>query len=974
VLHRDVKPSNLLVDTLGHLWVTDFGLARLQGEAGLTLTGDLLGTLRYMSPEQALAKRVVIDHRTDVYSLGATLYELATLHPVFAGEDRQELLRQIAFAEPRSVRKVNSAVPRELETVVLKALSKDPAGRYASAQEMADDLRRFLEDRPLRARRPTVLERAVKWSRRHTTVVVSAVALLMMAVAGLSVGIVLIGKQQARTEKVAEELKTERDRVTRAADDLSWQGYVSRVNLAYREVLDDNVGSAEFLLFNCPRKFRGWEWHYVMRLSHLDRLTFRGHRGSANAVAISPDGRWVASGAGAADSDGRPGSPAEVKLWDVTDGRERLALGDRDDEKLDGAVTGVSISPDGRFVAVAGGYYMGVPRPQGRLSLWDASTGRRVWVDEDDSGAAAVSVKFLPGGDALAAGYRGFFRKDSPGFIKFFDAASGRELPRYRIEGPAGGVASITTDPDGRRIALAGLRRIEVWDWKSHRQMRSWIAHDLLIYRLTFNHDGTLLASAGRDMSIRLWDPETGAEVRRLLGHKGYIYGLAFSPDGTLLASAGEDRSVRLWEVATGRELGIFHGHFVTVYDVAFHPDGRRLLSSDLRGEVKVWDVAKSLPVVFNGHSGPVSGVAFRRDGRRVASQSQAKVLFSINIDPLNADGTTRAWDPETGREEDPGVAVDDRESGPWGQAGILHAVSPDGKRLVVGSATMGVRLYEMEPRRSIAPLFGHTRGVLNIAFTPDGTRVATVSWDRTIKLWDAATGRELLTLYGHTAGINCLAFSPDAHGNRLVSGGIDSTARVWDATPLPDDFLREREADRLGSALTFTAPFKEEAVEKLRNDPNLDESTRVEVLRAYERWWPRSASRLWISAREIVSFAGASPEAYQRALRQAEAAVRLAPDSLSARGTRGIALYRVGQYREALEILLSVDKGRTELIPSNTAFLAMAYRRLGRPAEARERLAQLRDELRPSAQGDDPNNQAMLHEAEALIEPEKSN
>jgi serine/threonine protein kinase len=155
VIHCDIKPSNLLLDGRGDLWVTDFGLAHVQVEASLTLTGDLVGTVRYMSPEQALAKRVAIDHRTDLYSLGATLYELLTLLPAFTGSDRQELLRQITFEEPRPPRRLHRAIPAELETIVLKALEKNPADRYATAQELADDLRRFLEDKPVRARRPT---------------------------------------------------------------------------------------------------------------------------------------------------------------------------------------------------------------------------------------------------------------------------------------------------------------------------------------------------------------------------------------------------------------------------------------------------------------------------------------------------------------------------------------------------------------------------------------------------------------------------------------------------------------------------------------------------------------------------------------------------------------------------------------------------------------------------------------------------
>ncbi len=203
IVHRDIKPSNLLLDTQGHLWITDFGLAYCQTDTAQTLTmpGDLLGTVRYMSPEQALAKRVVIDHRTDIYSLGVTLYELLTLEPAFTGQDRQELLRQIAFEEPRPPRRLNDAIPTDLETIVLKATAKEPGDRYASAEELAEDLGRFLENKPIQAKPPTLLDRATKWCRRHRSVVVAAVALLVMAVAGLTVSTVLVWREQGRTEE-----------------------------------------------------------------------------------------------------------------------------------------------------------------------------------------------------------------------------------------------------------------------------------------------------------------------------------------------------------------------------------------------------------------------------------------------------------------------------------------------------------------------------------------------------------------------------------------------------------------------------------------------------------------------------------------------------------------------------------------------------------------------------------------------------
>jgi serine/threonine protein kinase len=216
VVHRDIKPANLLLDDRGNLWVADFGLARVHAEAGLTMTGDVLGTLRYMSPEQALARRGLVDHRTDVYSLGVTLYELLTLRPALHGRDRQELLRQIAFEEPPPARQNNPAIPRELETIVLKAMAKEPPDRYAVAQELADDLRRFLEHKPILARRPTWPERVVKWSRRHAAAVGTAALVLLVGVVGLAVSNRMIARRNAEIVRRSAEVVRQRDEIKRA--------------------------------------------------------------------------------------------------------------------------------------------------------------------------------------------------------------------------------------------------------------------------------------------------------------------------------------------------------------------------------------------------------------------------------------------------------------------------------------------------------------------------------------------------------------------------------------------------------------------------------------------------------------------------------------------------------------------------------------------------------------------------------------
>jgi hypothetical protein len=362
VVHRDVKPGNLLVDERGSLWVADFGLAQFQNDARLTQTGDLVGTLRYMSPEQALAKRVVVDHRTDVYSLGATLYELLTLRPVFPGGDRQELLRQIAFEEPQPPRKVKRAIPAELETIVLKALEKNPADRYATAEELGADLRRFLEDRPILARRPGLAERARKWSRRHPTVVSSLAVGVLVAVA-LCVAFSPDGRfalsgsmdHSMRLWNVATGKQ-----VLQFVHDARVMGVCFSPHGKWGL---SNTGSGDVVL---------WELVTGRDLHH-----FKGHTGFVESVAFSPDGRQILS----------VGADRTARLWDVRTGKEVRRLAN----DLGPGFIHVALSPDGQR-ALTGASSGGI------IQLWDVATGQELNRYLRPGGHTVQCVAFSPDG------------------------------------------------------------------------------------------------------------------------------------------------------------------------------------------------------------------------------------------------------------------------------------------------------------------------------------------------------------------------------------------------------------------------------------------------------------------------------------------------------------------------------------------------------------------------------------------------
>jgi hypothetical protein len=242
VLHRDIKPGNLLVDAHGNLWITDFGLARLRNDVELTASGDIVGTYRYMSPEQSLGKHALVDQRTDIYSLGATLYELATLRPAFDGHCREELLAHVTMQDPVPPRRINRAIPADLETIILKAMAKDPPDRYTDAAELAEDLQRFLDSRPIRAKKPGLMERANKWSRRHKPVVAFGLVVLVLAVLGLTVSNILVARERFKTREAYEEVARKQSETAAAlADEAEQRALAERSFRQAREMLDSFV-------------------------------------------------------------------------------------------------------------------------------------------------------------------------------------------------------------------------------------------------------------------------------------------------------------------------------------------------------------------------------------------------------------------------------------------------------------------------------------------------------------------------------------------------------------------------------------------------------------------------------------------------------------------------------------------------------------------------------------------------------------
>jgi WD40 repeat protein len=746
IVHRDLKPVNVLLASAaeggpadsvhaegplaardyGVPKIADFGLAKdLTADLVQTQSGSILGTPSYMAPEQAEGHVHAIGPWTDVYALGAILYEMLTGKPPFRGASALETLSQVVQHEPVKPTHLQPKTDRDLETVCLKCLQKEPKKRYATAQELADDLGRFLDGQPILARPAGRVERAWKWARRRPAaaalVVVSALAALALAVGGA-----VHSARLARAVRLAED-RAEENRQT-----------LVRLHVANGTGLIDAGDSFAALpwLTEALRLDGGGPGREEMHrrrlaavLHALPRLAgLWAHPTAVNDARFSPDGRTVATAA----DDGR------VRVRDTASGR---VIWER---SHGGPGRRAVFSADGRLLATAS--------QDGTARVWEAASGKAITPPLNHGGPVRL-LAFNPDGKSLVTAGSG------PS-AQLWDVTGGKVRAALKHEGEVHGAAF---SADGKRLVTASADgTARVWDALTGGP-GPVLRHGAAVNGAAFSADGKRLVTASADGTARAWDATAGRAEGPPLRHEHAVTRAAFSPDGARVVTACADHAARVWDVATGRELGRPMRHQSDLESVAFSPEGARVVTASDDNVARVWAAADGRPLTPPlRHNGTVNSAAFDADGRRVVTASD--------------DGTVRVWDLAVAQHS---AAVDHAGPAPAGADAPL-AVSPDGRLVVRPEGAHAARLYDAATGEARSAPLQHRLAVRAAAFSPDGRRVVTASRDQTARVWDAATGAPVSPPLAHASEVNSAAFSPD--GGRVLTTGDDNTARVWGA------------------------------------------------------------------------------------------------------------------------------------------------------------------------------------------------
>jgi eukaryotic-like serine/threonine-protein kinase len=841
VVHRDVKPSNLLLDLAGTVWVTDFGLAKADGSENLTHTGDVLGTLRYLPPEAFDGKA---DARGDVYALGLTLYELVALRPAFDARDRHKLIKLVTTAEPEPVGRVRKGVPRDLETIIHKAIDRDPARRYQTAGALESDLQRFLDDEPIHARRSSSGERLARWCRRNPALagLLAAVALLLLGVAVVSTGAAFrIAAARDEARQNAQDADQARQQEAEQRQGAEEQAEESRRRLVRFQVdsgaqlveQGDLLGAlprfAEALRLD-PDDAAGAETHRLRLAATLRRsprlVTLWAAEAGWGRAAFDPAGRLVASANLAVPAPPYPltAPPGKgvLRIWDVATGRLVVEVAH------EAPLTDFAFSPDGRRIATAS--------KDGTARVWDVEAGdpvtpplvhkqpvnkvsfspdgRQLVTAGDDRtarvwDARGTQLHILEGRSAVQTAS---FSDDGKrlvthgaGWVSVWDAATGSQVmePWWA---DVGRVSDVQFSADGRHVvAVGGHVATRTWDIETRQLVSQARQRTMEAPRVWLSADRRRAMSAGFDWPAQVWDVGTGQAVTPPLPHIRNVLGAAFTPQGDRIVTTGRDGAVRVWDAATGAVAAgpLWHGAMVTSGE--FSPDGRLVVTRDGDGLVRVWDLAAvagpALPWRADSYTWSVQ---VSPDGRRAVTSrvyamwrclwlrdARTGRVIQTMQDPVGRDATVR-FSPDSSRLV---LTRPDGATRVWESATGVEVAPPArrpdeptpfarggaGQLRATGGSDGVVRVCDAATGKVLFNLLEHTAAITGIAFSPDGRRLLTASEDGTARLWESATGQPV-AVFRHDRGLEYAAFGPD--GYSVITGCVDGTVRHWTLAP----------------------------------------------------------------------------------------------------------------------------------------------------------------------------------------------